>query len=175
MLKSAASKVMWAGRTKALVFGLVMAGALFLVLLSGVALARSFQCTNPDCFGTNNNDQIRERQGNGKQDDIHARGGNDRVNASLWGNDTDVTRGEKGNDRLITTDGDTQDFLICGSGNNDTAVFDVSVNFNNIDQPSHGCEHLIVVFPNGSRFRFANMSQAVSEEKAAALAEEALD
>ena len=148
---------------------------MFLVLLSGVALARSFQCTNPDCFGTNNNDQIRERQGNGKQDDIHARGGNDRVNASLWGNDTDVTRGEKGSDRLITTDGDTRDFLICGSGNNDTAVLDVTANFNRFDTPSHGCEHLIVVFPNGSRFRFANMSQAVSEEKAAALAEEALD
>jgi hypothetical protein len=172
MFRSAASKVMWAGRTKALVFGLLMAGALFLVLLSGVALARSFQCTNPDCFGTNNNDQIRERQGNGKQDDIHARGGHDRVNASHWGNDTDVTRGERGSDRLNTADGDTQDFLICGSGNNDTAVLDVSANFN-IDQPSNGCENFIVVFPGGGTFTSASVP-VVSEAKAAALAEEAL-
>jgi hypothetical protein len=173
MLRNAASKVMWVGRTRALVFGLVMAGALFLALLSGVALARSFQCTDDNCYGTNNNDQIRERQGNSKQDDIYARGGRDRVNASVFGNDTDVTRGQRGSDRLNTADGDTQDFLICGSGNNDTAVLDVSRN--RIDIPSFGCENFIVVFPDGSHETFANMSQAVSEEKAAALAEEALD
>jgi hypothetical protein len=44
-----------------------------------------------------------------------------------------------------------------------------------IDIPSFGCEHFIAVFPDGSRETFANMSQAVSEEKAAALAEEALN
>ncbi len=147
---------------------------MFLVLLSGIALARSFQCTNPDCFGTNNNDQIRERQGNGKQDDIYARGGRDRVNASVFGNDTDVARGQRGNDRLNTADGDTRDFLICGSGNKDTVVLDASSNFNRFDIPSFGCENFIVVFSDGRTSTSASVP-VVSEAKAAALAEEALN
>jgi hypothetical protein len=155
-----------------LVLLFTVAGALFLVILSGVALATSFQCTDPNCYGTNNNDQIRERQGNSKQDDIHARGGHDRVNASHWGNDTDVARGQRGNDRLNTADGDTRDFLICGAGNNDTAVLDVSANFNRFDLPSFGCENFIVFFPDGTTSTSASVP-AVSEAKAAALAEEA--
>ena len=113
---------------------LLMVGALFLLLVSGVALAKSFQCTDPNCFGTNNNDQIRERQGDRKQDDIHARGGNDRVNAGRFNNDTDVLRGQKGNDLLISTDGDGQDFLICGSGKRDEVRMDAG------DTVSDGCE-----------------------------------
>ena len=140
MLKSAASKVMWAGRTKALVFGLVMAGALFLVLLSGVALAtsfalESFQCTDVPCYGTNAHEQIRERQGNGKQDDIHARGGLDSVNAGVFGNDTDVLRGQKRDDFLNSKDGDDQDVVICGLGND---VYKVDPG----DTVTEGCEQL---------------------------------
>ena len=142
MLKSAASKVMWAGRTKALVFGLVVAGALFLVLLSGVALAsvaleRSFQCTDVPCYGTDKNEQIRERQGNGKKDDIHARGGFDEVNAGVFGNDTDVLRGQKRGDFLNSKDGDGRDVLMCGPGHD---VYKVDPG----DTVTDGCEQLFV-------------------------------
>ena len=122
MLKSAASRIIWPGRTKALVFGMVMAGTLFLVFLSGAALAtsiaieRSFRCTDVPCYGTSKFEVIGERKGKGKQDDIYARGGWDQVNAHRWGNDKDVLRGQKGNEFLNSKDGDGRDILICGSG-----------------------------------------------------------
>jgi hypothetical protein len=108
---------------------LLMAGALFLVLLSGVALATSFaqvsfQCTDVPCYGTNAHELIRERQGNGKQDDIHARGGFDELRAGRWGNDTDVLRGQKRSDFLNSKDGDRRDVLICGSGDHDEVKAD---------------------------------------------------
>jgi hypothetical protein len=142
MLKRATSKVMWAGRTKALVFGLVVAGALFLVLLSGVALAtsfalESFQCTDVPCYGTNAHERIRERQGNGKKDDIHARGGFDQIRADRWGNDTDVLRGQKRDDFLNSKDGDGRDVLICGQGHD---VYKVDPG----DTVTDGCEQLFV-------------------------------
>ena len=164
MLKSAASKVMWAGRTKALVFGLVMAGALFLVVLSGVALAtsfaieRSFRCTEVPCYGTSKNEVIGERQGNGKQDDIHARGGHDELRAGRWGNDTDVLRGQKGNfDFLISKDGDRRDILICGSGNQDAVKADPG------DTVTDGCE----IFAGARASQVNVVSEAKAEQIAA--------
>ena len=143
---------------------LLMAGALFLVLLSGVALAtsfaieRSFQCTDPNCYGTNKNERIVERQGNGKQDDIYAGGGHDVVNARLFGNDTDVLRGQKGRfDYLRSNDGDRQDVLICGSGNED------AVNADPGDTVTDGCE--ILVGPTASQLNV--VSEAKAEQIAA--------
>jgi hypothetical protein len=108
-----------------------VAGVMFLVVLSGVALAtsfaieRSFRCTELPCFGTSKNEVIVERQGNGKQDDIYARGGNDEIRAGRWGNDRDVLRGQKGNfDFLISKDGDRRDVLMCGAGNQDAVRAD---------------------------------------------------
>ena len=112
--------------------------AFALVMVSGVAFAKSFQCSGAgDCFGTNNNDQIRERQGDRKQDDIHAKGGNDRVNAGRFDNDTDVLRGDGGNDLLITNDNDRQDVVICGSGNRDEA------RISDGDTVTDGCETIV--------------------------------
>jgi len=107
--------------------------AFALVMVSGVAFAKTFQCSQPDCFGTKNPDQITERQGNRLQDDIHARGGGDAVNASRFTNDTDVLRGDGGSDRLRADDGDGQDVFICGNGN-DVAIGDVG------DTATDGCE-----------------------------------
>ena len=118
---------------RVMLLGAAMAFAL--VCVSGVALAASFQCSGAgDCFGTNNNDQIRERQGDRKQDDIHAKGGNDRVNAGRFDNDTDVVRGGSGNDLLITNDNDGRDVVICGSGNRDEA------RISDGDTVTDGCE-----------------------------------
>ncbi len=118
---------------RVMLLGAVMAFAL--VCVSGVALAATFQCSGAgDCFGTNNNDTIRERQGDRKQDDIHAKGGNDRVNAGRFDRDTDVLRGDGGNDLLITNDNDGQDVVICGSGNRDEA------RISDGDTVTDGCE-----------------------------------
>jgi hypothetical protein len=164
MLRSGMGKVMWVGRTKALVFGLVVAGALFLVLLSGVTLAttfpieRSFQCTDVPCYGTNKNEVIGERQGNGKQDDIHARGGHDELRAGRWGNDTDVLRGQKGNfDFLNSKDGDRKDVLICGSGNQDAVKADLG------DTVADGCD----IFVGATASQVNVVSEAKAEQIAA--------
>lgn len=109
--------------------------AFALVLVSGVAFAKTFQCSGPDCFGTNNPDQIRERQGDRKQDDIHARRGADVVNASRFGNDTDVLRGDGGLDRLVSDDNDGQDVIICGNGNDVAVISDG-------DTVTDGCEDI---------------------------------
>ena len=117
--------------------------AFALVMVSGVAFAKSFQCSGAgDCFGTNNNDQIRERQGDRKQDDIHAKGGNDRVNAGRFDNDTDVVRGDGGNDLLITNDNDGRDVVICGSGNRDEA------RISDGDTVTDGCETITGGIPS---------------------------
>ena len=143
---------------------LPMAGALFLVLLSGVALAtsfaieKSFQCTDVPCYGTNKNELIRERQGNGKKDDIHARDGHDELHAGRWGNDTDVLRGQKGRfDFLISKDGDGLDVLICSSGNQDAVKADPG------DTVTDGCE--ILAGPTASQVNV--VSEAKAEQIAA--------
>jgi len=143
---------------------LLMAGALFLVLLSGVALAtsfaieKSFQCTDVPCYGTNKNELIRERQGNGEKDDIHARCGHDELRAGRWGNDTDVLRGQQGKfDFLISKDGDGLDVLICGSGNQDAVKADPG------DTVTDGCE--ILAGPTASQVNV--VSEAKAEQIAA--------
>jgi hypothetical protein len=136
---------------------LAVGAAFALVLVSGVAVAKTFQCDDANCYGTNNNDTIREQQRNGKTDDIYARGGNDRVNAGRFTNDTDVLRGQNGNDDLISRDGDSRDVVICGSGNRDEAVV------NEGDLVSEGCETV-----NGVPFAEfdADSADAVSEAEA---------
>jgi hypothetical protein len=163
MLKSAASWVMWPGRTKALVFGMVMAGTLFVVFLSGAALAtsividRSFRCTDFPCYGTSKNEIIRERKGKGELDEIYARGGYDVVNAHRWGNDKDVLRGQKGNEFLISKDGDGRDVLICGSGRQEAVKADPG------DTVSDSCD--IVVGAASSQLNV--VSEAKAEQIAA--------
>jgi hypothetical protein len=163
MLKSAASKVMWPGRTKALVFGLAMAGTFLLVFLSGAALATSFaleafRCTDLPCHGTSAFELIGERKGKGKQDDIRARGGSDKVNAHRWGNDKDVLRGQKGNfDFLNSKDGDGRDVLMCGSGTQDAVKADPG------DTISDGCD----TFVGAAASQVNVVSEAKAEQIAA--------
>jgi hypothetical protein len=163
MLKSAASKVMWPGRTKPLVFGMVMAGTFLLVFLSGAALATSFaleafRCTDVPCYGTSKFERIGERKGKGKQDDIRARGGYDEVYAHRWGNDKDVLRGQKGNFEFLNSkDGDGRDVLICGSGSKDSVKADPG------DTVSDGC----VIFMGAAASQVNVVSEAKAEQMAA--------
>jgi Ca2+-binding RTX toxin-like protein len=76
------------------------------------------------CRGTNDEDQIMEREGNGLDDTIRAEGRDDIVTAAEFKNDEDRVFGEGGNDRIRTDDGDNQDFINCGKGNKDIAIAD---------------------------------------------------
>jgi hypothetical protein len=127
--------------------------AFALVIVSGVAFAKTFQCTDANCYGTNNPDQITERQGNSKTDDIYARRGADVVNAARFDNDTDVLRGQAGPDRLRSDDNDGQDVIICGDGNDVAVVSDG-------DTVTDGCEDI----------RGGTPSDVVSEQEGLALA-----
>jgi hypothetical protein len=115
--------------------------ALFTAAFARVAMAKTFVCKTIPCEGTKHADQIGERSGSVK-DIIHAKGGDDTVNATRAGNDADDVLGQKGDDRINVEDGDFRDNANCGDGN-DVAVVDfkeTSVGFS-IDGVS-GCEEV---------------------------------
>lgn len=74
------------------------------------------QCTGVPCTATGNDDLVFERIGNGKQDRILLRGGDDQVRANAYGNDRDVIRGTSGFDLIYVDDGDTRDRIFGGKG-----------------------------------------------------------
>jgi hypothetical protein len=58
----------------------------FLALGAGVALADDarIQCKSVPCYASGDDDLVLERKGNGKQDEIILRGGNDLVRANRY-------------------------------------------------------------------------------------------
>jgi hypothetical protein len=88
-------------------------------LAAAAALAATgqlIQCRTVPCYGGNGDDKIFERIGNGKDDVIVPRGGDDRVLANKYTNDTDVVRRGKGADKINVADGDTLDTANGGKG-----------------------------------------------------------
>jgi Ca2+-binding RTX toxin-like protein len=112
----------------------MVAGALLLVLVAGVAVARTFQCNNIPCTGTNNDDIIDERQGS-LRDEISGLDGRDVIRAQQFGNDNDVLDGDQRADKIRANDNDNRDTVDCGAGN-DRAVVDPgdAVNFSNCER-----------------------------------------
>ncbi len=101
--------------------------AALVALFAAVAVAvnnegRTFQCDTPDCEGTDRDDTISERSGT-VQDNIDAMGGDDTVNAALFGSDADTVRGGTQDDVIRTDDGDTRDTIDGGAGN-DVCIID---------------------------------------------------
>jgi hypothetical protein len=90
------------------------------LLAAAAALAAQgqlIQCrSSVPCYGGNGDDKIFERIGNGKDDVIVPRGGDDRVLANKYTNDTDVVRRSTGGDRINVADGDTLDTANGGKG-----------------------------------------------------------
>jgi hypothetical protein len=117
--------------------------ALLVALVAGVAVAKTFVCKSIPCYGTNNNDQIGEREGS-VQDIIKARGGADTVNAKRFGSDEDRIFGQKGNDKINTDDGDDRDVVNCGSGTADEAIIDAGDRTVKTDAGVETCETIIV-------------------------------
>ena len=100
---------------------MVLALAVVLVpLFAAVALAAEgqlIQCTNVlPCTGSKGDDKILERIGDGKDDQIIARGGRDLVLANKYTADTDVVSGGGGSDRINVADGDKLDTANGGKG-----------------------------------------------------------
>ena len=94
------------------------------VLLVPLGAAAAFaadqiiQCRAIPCYGSGNYDLVYERVGNGKNDHIILKGGDDRVLANAYGKDVDVVSGGSGFDKINVADGDTRDTAGAGSGRN---------------------------------------------------------
>ena len=95
-------------------------------LFAAAALAEGqlIQCRNVlPCYGGSGDDKIFERIGDGKDDVIVPRGGDDQVLANKYTLDTDVVRGGGGSDRLNVADGDTLD-IANGGKSRDLCIVD---------------------------------------------------
>jgi Ca2+-binding RTX toxin-like protein len=110
-----------------------VAVAMLTVGIAGIAVAKTFVCQAVPCEGTNNPDQIGERNGS-VRDVIRANGGDDVVNADRASMDADRVSGKEGDDVLDVGDGDFRDVVSGGDGF-DTCIVDVSetANFFDID------------------------------------------
>jgi gamma-glutamyl phosphate reductase len=102
---------------------LMMVVALVVVLVPLAAVAslaatgQLIQCRNVlPCTGGSGDDKILERIGDGKDDVIVPRGGNDLVLANKYTADTDVVRAGGGSDRINVADGDKLDTANGGKG-----------------------------------------------------------
>jgi Ca2+-binding RTX toxin-like protein len=95
---------------------LVGAVALLTMLFAGVALARTFTCTDLPCHGTNNPDVIDERPAYGTPDVIYGHRGADTIDAGRSGGDVDVVYGGRGGDTINTDDSDDDDTVYAGMG-----------------------------------------------------------
>ena len=104
---------------------MVMALVVVMVpLLAGAALAydRIIQCDSKPCYGGSGQDKILERIGDGKPDEIIARGANDLVRANKYTNDRDVVKSGGGFDTVNVADGDRRDKARPGLGINKCIV-----------------------------------------------------
>ena len=96
---------------------IMTAMAMLLVgVFAAAAYARTFTCTDLPCYGTSDGDVIDERPAAGTPDEIFGRAGADNINAGIYPSDRDILRGQNGNDRLNTDDGDGRDRVYGGEG-----------------------------------------------------------
>jgi hypothetical protein len=100
-------------RKIAMLLGLIM---VLLIVAAGVAVAATRVCNDVPCRGTQNDDELFEREGNRERDRILGLDGKDVIQAATYRNDRDVTEGGRRDDRLLTNDGDGRDSARGGRG-----------------------------------------------------------
>jgi hypothetical protein len=88
---------------------LVGMAALISVLFASVAPAVDKPCTKRPCYGTDGNNRLFERTGDGVSDTISGRAGRDVVRADAYTQDADLLYGNHGNDRLNANDNGASD------------------------------------------------------------------
>jgi len=108
-------------------------------MFAPMAMAATIQCTTVPCYGTDQKDTIFERAGDLKRDKIYGLRRGDYIDASKYTNDLDVLYGGRGADTLITLDGDANDTVFGGAGE-DTCYVDPGDNV-------YGCEHVFTTAP----------------------------
>lgn len=97
----------------------VLSMVVLVPLVAAAALAATgqlIQCRAVPCYGAKGDDRILERRGDGKQDVIVPKGGNDLVLANKYTKDHDVVRRGGGNDKINVADGDKLDLANGGKG-----------------------------------------------------------
>ena len=93
-------------RKMAMSLGLII---VLLIVAAGVALAATRVCNDVPCRGTDNDDELYEREGNRERDRIFGLDGEDVIQAATYRRDRDVIEGGRKDDRLLTNDGDGRD------------------------------------------------------------------
>ncbi len=89
------------------------------VMAAGVALAGNqiIRCAGIPCTASGTSDLVYERRGNGLNDEIYLKGGSDQVRANGFTRDRDRIYGSSGFDLIYVNDGDTNDRIRGGRGN----------------------------------------------------------
>jgi hypothetical protein len=88
---------------------------LLVMVAAGVAMARTAQCNDIPCNGTQNEDTLYERQGT-VRDAIYGFGAHDVLDANTFNFDRDRLYGGDQGDKLLTNDGDGRDVARGGAG-----------------------------------------------------------
>lgn len=119
---------------------MAMMALLALSLGAGAAFAADqiIQCRSNPCYGSGNYDLVYERVGNGANDTIILRGGNDRVQANTYTRDVDVVKGGSGYDKIDVEDQDTLDTAGGGDGGRDWCIVDSRA------EVGSGCDRITV-------------------------------
>lgn len=109
--------------TKKVLMTMALAAMLVPLFAGGAfAVGQLVQCRTIPCYASGNSDLVRERVGNGLNDTIIMRGGDDAVLANTYTNDRDVVRGGTGYDKINVADGDNRDRAAGGGGRNHCIV-----------------------------------------------------
>ena len=102
-------------RRIAMMLAVVMALSAF-IATAAYAGNQIIRCAGIPCYATGKSDLVYERKGNGLNDRIILRGGNDQVRAQGYTRDRDVIKGGSGYDLIYVDDGDTKDKIYGGRG-----------------------------------------------------------
>ena len=123
-------------RRLAMLLAVVIALSAFLAT-AAYAGNQIIQCAGIPCYATGKADLVKERKGNGLNDRILLRGGNDQVRANGYRRDRDVIKGGSGYDLIYVNDSDTNDRIYGGAGG-DKCYVDSRV------EVVRGCSRVIV-------------------------------
>ena len=90
-----------------------------LAVSAGAVLAANqiIRCAGIPCTATGNDDLVYERSGNRLNDTIYLKGGDDQVRANGFTRDQDLIYGSSGYDLIYVNDGDRNDRIRGGKGN----------------------------------------------------------
>ena len=99
-----------------MVLGLVVVLVPLVAVGALAATGQLIQCKTVPCYGNKGYDKLLERKGDGKQDVIIPRRGDDLILANKYTNDQDIVKRGGGDDKINVADGDKLDLANGGKG-----------------------------------------------------------